>query len=181
MTSHQFRHFLNTMAQEGCMSEMEIARWMGRANLAHNAAYDHVNPLVRAKRIRERVLKGQARGPIAEAVASIRDPARREEFVASSHHAAHVTDLGLCVHPWDAMPWTEFGGCETCSELRIVKGDKQARDRTSKTLGQTERLIDLAASEADDGTYGADNWLEAQRTSAEGLRRVMAVHDDSNI
>src|SRR5713226_5487545 len=41
--SHQFRHWLNTMAQSGGLSEMDIARWMGR-DIGQNAAYDHTTP-----------------------------------------------------------------------------------------------------------------------------------------
>ena len=181
VTSHQFRHLLNTLAQEGGMSQMDIARWMGRAQLAQNAAYDHVSPLVRAQRIRERTAAGGAIGPVAEMAAEIRDPVRREEFIASNHQAAHETDLGLCVHPWDAMPCAELGACEGCGELRVIKGEAVARGRACETLARTERLLAIAAAEEDDDTYGADNWREAQRASAAGLRRIIAVHDDQGI
>ena len=181
MTSHQFRHLLNTLAQEGGLSQIDIARWMGRVSVAQNATYNHVSPLVRAQRIRERTAAGEAIGPVADAAAAIRDPVRREEFIASNHQAAHETDLGLCVHPWDALPCAELGACEGCEELRIVKGDAAARGRACETLARTDRLIAIAAAEAEDDTYGADNWMIAQQASADGLRRIIAIHDDDGI
>jgi hypothetical protein len=181
VTTHGFRHLLNTLAHEGSMSSMEIARWMGRANPSQNAAYDHVSPVVRAQRLRDRILIGQAKGPVAEAALAIADPVRREEFIASANHAAHVTDLGYCVHPWDVMPCPEAGSCAGCADHRLIKGDGEARDRAASTLEQTEALLAIAETEDRDGTCGADNWLEAQRTSAIALRRVIAVHDDPTI
>ncbi len=43
MNTHQFRHWLNTLAQAGGMSQLEIARWSGRKDVRQNAAYDHVS------------------------------------------------------------------------------------------------------------------------------------------
>jgi hypothetical protein len=41
ITTHQFRHYLNTVAQMGGLSQLDIAKWSGRANVAQNAVYDH--------------------------------------------------------------------------------------------------------------------------------------------
>jgi hypothetical protein len=31
ITTHQFRHYLNTLAQSGCMSQLDVAKWSGRS------------------------------------------------------------------------------------------------------------------------------------------------------
>ena len=38
---HQLRHWLNTLCQEGEMSQLDIALWSGRGKVGHNSAYDH--------------------------------------------------------------------------------------------------------------------------------------------
>ena len=116
ITSHQFRHWLNTLAQEGGLSQLEIARWMGRRKVGQNADYDHVTPLQRARRIQERLASGKASGPVAEQVRRIRDPVRRAEFVGSLTNTAHPTDLGICLHDWTALPCELHGACATCRE-----------------------------------------------------------------
>lgn len=181
LNSHQFRHLLNTLAAEGSVSEMEIARWMGRANIVQNAAYQHVTPIVRAESLRERLRSGAATGPVADQVAAISEPKRREEFIASTTATAHVTDLGFCVHPWDALPCADHGACASCSEHRIVKGDPTSRERAAADLEQTETIIAIARTEDEDGTWGADNWLAAHETTADALRRIVAVHDDDQV
>ena len=39
VSSHQFRHLLNTMAQRGGLTQAEIARWSGRADMSQNRVY----------------------------------------------------------------------------------------------------------------------------------------------
>ena len=181
LNSHQFRHLLNTLAAEGSVSEMEIARWMGRTNIAQNTAYQHVTPIVRAEALRERLRSGAATGPVAEKAAAIREPKRREEFIVSTTTTAHVTDLGFCVHPWDALPCADHGACASCSEHRFAKGDPASRERASADLEQTRAIIEMARAEHEDGTWGADNWLAAHETTADALRRIVAVHDDAEV
>lgn len=44
LTSHQVRHYLNTLAQANGASQIDIAMWSGRADVGQNKAYDHVTP-----------------------------------------------------------------------------------------------------------------------------------------
>jgi hypothetical protein len=50
--SHQIRHFLNNAAQEGRLSQLDIARWSGRKDVSQNVVYDHTGgmPLARTMR-----------------------------------------------------------------------------------------------------------------------------------
>lgn len=41
VTTHQFRHYLNTLAQAGGMSQLDIAKWSGRKDVRQNRHYDH--------------------------------------------------------------------------------------------------------------------------------------------
>ena len=43
LTSHQPRHFLNTIAQRGGLSQLQIAKWSGRADVKQNRTYNHVS------------------------------------------------------------------------------------------------------------------------------------------
>lgn len=80
VTTHQFRHWLNTLAQEGGMSQMEIARWSGRKDVAQNDFYDHVPGAKLAAKARELIAAGSIRGPLATAY-SRRPPRDRKNFL----------------------------------------------------------------------------------------------------
>ena len=79
LRSHAVRHYLNTLAQEGGVSQLDIARWSGRKNLHQNSTYDHMSGTALAKKARE-VLKTEAMmGPVVETFKRL-PPVEREEF-----------------------------------------------------------------------------------------------------
>ena len=43
LNSHQARHLLNTFAQRGGLSQLEIAKWSGRADQKQNRTYNHMS------------------------------------------------------------------------------------------------------------------------------------------
>ncbi len=42
-------------------------------------------------------------------------------------------------------------------------------------------MLGAAEAETREGTYGASNWVEHNRKLVEGLRRIVAVHEDASI
>ena len=180
MNSHQFRHWLNTLANEGGMSDLELARWSGRKDVAQNAAYDHVSGAQLAKRVRSLLKTGDIRGPISQAHDSL-PPQDRKRFREAQIATAHVTDIGMCVHDWSLTPCPKHGACASCDEHMVDKGNTAQREETERLLDETEFLLARAREEAADGTYGAPRWVEAHERMAQRLKAIMTVHNDPSI
>lgn len=180
VTSHQFRHWLNTLAQEGGLSQHEIARWMGRRRIDQNSAYDHVTGRQLARKVFEKINGGQAEGPIARTAARL-DPIRRQEFMASRVHTAHVTDIGICIFDWSMMPCPKHEACATCDEHLIEKGNSKQKEAAELLRVETAALIAIADAEQDDGTYGVDNWLLHHKRTLARLDQILAIHNDLSI
>lgn len=181
MKPHQLRHLMTTLADEGGLSELDQARWAGRADLTHNKSYHHTPARDLARQVRRRMMDGETLGPVAEALLQIRDPVRREEFVLSTARTAHVTDKGICVHDWEGSPCPRHGCCEDCWELRIVKGDEKDLSAAKQCRTETLAQLELAEREKGEGTYGADRWEAAHRRSLERLDKIIAIHEDLDI
>jgi len=180
VTSHQFRHWLNTLQQQGGMSQMEIARWSGRKDVGQNAAYNHVSPAYRAEQARKMMEAGKVKGPAAEIYKGL-PLARREEFARAHFVTAHTTDLGMCVRDWSYAPCTEHGACAGCAEHLINKGDAAQKERADVMLAQTLELLGKAEAEAQEETYGASNYAGHHRRTAAALRLILDVHADPGI
>lgn len=180
MNSHQFRHWLNTLAQEGGMSQMEIARWSGRKDVSQNAAYDHVSGAQLAKRVRSLVESGNIRGPIAEAHEKL-PPADRKRFLDAQIATAHITDIGMCLHDWSLVPCATHGACAECKEHVVVKGDERQREEAARLLEETTFLLAKAEAEAGDETYGASRWVATHQRMVAGLEAIVSVHEDTAI
>lgn len=179
-TSHAFRHWLNTLALEGGLSDVELARWMGR-KMSQNGPYDHRSPVQRAMQLGNKLRAGESLGPVAEATLRIRDPIRREEFISSLHGTAHITDLGMCVHPWDTLPCEKHGACFDCAELRIVKGDSQALSHASDQLKRTQAELAAAQAEQSDGGVIAGRWVDAHKRAIGALEKILSIHNDLSV
>ncbi|WP_155625642.1 hypothetical protein [Burkholderia pseudomultivorans] len=181
VTTHQFRHWLNTLAHEGGLSQIEISRWMGRRRVAENAAYDHQTGFELADRIRGRLGRGEVQGPVGTTVHRIREPVRREEFVRSMIASAHVTDIGMCIRDLSALPCDHHRSCMTCTDHLIEKGNAAQRTRAESLLSESQQILALAEDECADESYGASNWVEHHKLVVRRAAAVLDLHSDDGI
>lgn len=180
VTTHQFRHWLNTLQQRGGMSQMEIARWSGRKDMGQNAAYDHRSGVEMAAVAREMMAAGKVHGSVSKLHDRL-PPVHREAFRDAVFTTAHKTDLGMCANDYSLVPCTEHGGCAGCSEHLVIKGDVAQRARAERLLGEKGALLAHAEAEANEGTYGASNHVAHLRRSCDALTGMLAVHADCTI
>ncbi|TPG55488.1 hypothetical protein EAH89_14655 [Roseomonas nepalensis] len=180
MRSHQFRHWLNTLAQQGGMGQMEIARWSGRKDVGQNAAYDHTSGFELAERARAHLAGGKLVGPIAR-VHDRLPLADRKAFRDSQLATAHTTDLGMCTNDWSLAPCMEHGSCAACPQHLLVKGDAVRRARAEVLLEEHEFLLAGAEAEAGEETYGANNFVAHHKRMRDALRSALEVHGDNAV
>ncbi|MBU3625858.1 integrase [Polynucleobacter sp. JS-Safj-400b-B2] len=178
VSTHQFRHYLNTLAQAGGMSQLDIAKWSGRKDVRQNAAYDHVSSKEMVQIIRGAIGdQVKAHGPLAHLQGKSLIP--RDEFARLVIPTAHVTDLGFCIHDYTMAPCEIHRDCINCQEMVCVKGDRVAERNIKAALDESLRLLkdaDLAASE---GAYGAGRWLEHHRGNHERLLQLDEILSNS--
>jgi len=178
--SHQIRHFLNNLAQEGRLPQLDIARWSGRKDVAQNFVYDHTGGVPLARTMRELLKTDDMQGPVADTFQKL-PPVEREKFLKSRLATVHMTDIGACIQDWSLAPCPNHGSCAGCSDHLVIKGDAKQRVRAERLLKDYEPMVTAAENEAREGTYGASNWVEHNRKLVDGLKRVIAVHDNASI
>jgi hypothetical protein len=174
-TTHQIRHYLNTLAQLGRLSQLDIAVWSGRSKVSENNVYDHVSGRDVLAMVRAAVGEpSQAKGPLARlnGVKLL----ERSEFARLKVPTAHTTDFGYCIHDYSMLPCQAHQDCLNCDEHLCVKGDPEKEGRLNDLIRETKQL--LAKAEADQGLQfaGAHRWVEAQTRTlarAEELKRIM--------
>lgn len=179
LTSHQFRHYLNTLAQAGGLSQLDIAKWSGRRDIRQNEAYDHVTPGQILQKIRDAVGGDQMFGPLAELPKKLL--IRRDEFARLVIPTAHTTDFGYCVHDYTASPCRLHMDCIHCQDLVCVKGDTEKAAMLRQRLEEAKRLVHKAEAAAGDGYSGSDRWLDHHRTAVDRLSQLCAILDDPKI
>lgn len=176
--SHQFRHYLNTLAHGGGMSELDIAKWSGRKDIRQNAAYNHVSDRdvqARLTELRESALPATA-GPTTKEVRISILP--REKMKELNLQAGHTTDFGYCSHDFAMSPCQIHMDCINCNEQICVKGDRQGELNARATREETSELLAAARAADADGVYGASQWVKHQELTLERVRQLIGILDN---
>ncbi len=179
VTTHQFRHYLNTLAQAGGLSQLDIAKWSGRKDIRQNEAYDHVTPGQMLQKIRDAVGGDQLFGPLAELPKKVL--IRRDEFARLVVPTAHTTDLGYCVHDYTASPCQLHMDCIHCRDLVCVKGDTEKETLLRRRLDEAKGLMERAQTATSEGYSGSDRWLDHHRTTVDRLAQLCSIMDDPRV
>lgn len=179
ITSHQFRHFLNTLAQEGDLGQLVIAKWSGRVNIGQNRAYNHVP----AYKILDKVKKidgyDKLSGPLEKV--KKKEPVTLEDLNAIGESVAHITEFGFCVHDFSMVPCQKHRDCLNCTEQVCIKGDKEKLKRLIVQQKYIEEEYEKAAKGIENGFNGADRWYEHQKLSLARINELIELLESKNI
>ena len=177
ITPHQLRHYMTTLANEGNLSQLDIARWAGRKDVRHNAFYDHetADSLVS----KARALGGDMLGsPIA---ATPQRPVTPRQLIEGNLAGVHLTRYGACLHDFAMSPCPMYRDCLNCVEHACVKGDGRAERALRDRLAVMERAVAAAEEAAAIGEGNSEIWLSRKRIELARLRELVALIDDATI
>lgn len=135
-TSHQFRHTMNTLLDEGGLSDLLQTEWFGRSNPRDTKAYQHTSPEKKALMLREDIKNGTVGGKLAEQIKLM--PINHQDAILKARiKAVHDVGTGLCVHNFSQMPCERHLQCSAdCKDYVWVKDD-------SKRIEEVKRLFSL--------------------------------------
>jgi hypothetical protein len=180
ITTHQFRHFLNTIAQMGGLSQLDIAKWSGRVDVRQNAVYDHVSSDEMLIKIREAVGDNSLMfGPLG--AAPDRRLISRDDFAQLKVPTAHVTELGFCIHDFTMTPCEIHRDCINCEELVCIKGSDAKTANIKRQLDDARLLLERAEIAQLEGEYGADRWAVHHGETIERLNQLCTILEDPSV
>ena len=173
ITTHQFRHYLNTLAYKGGLSQLDIAKWSGRENINQNKAYNHTTATEMLEKIR--------RSNNCNHITVPNMPVTRESFEEIKPPIAHTTESGFCLHDFTMLPCQSHLDHITCTEHAYIKGDKARNERVRKCLVDAEKQNTLAENAINEKEALADRWMEHNRIVLSLLRQLVSLLDDPKL
>lgn len=180
LTSHQFRHYLNTLAQMGGLSQLDIAKWSGRAKVTQNAVYDHQSDRDVLAKVRAAIGdENKMFGPLAHAPKNTL--ITRDQFATLRVLTAHTTDFGYCVHDFTMLPCQTHRDCLNCDEQVCIKGDAVREHAIRTYQKETRALLDNAKEAVKDGEFVANRWVTHQSLTLQRLDQLCAILDDPTV
>jgi hypothetical protein len=175
VTSHQFRHWLNYIADKGGLPVDLQTRWLGRENPRDTEAYRHATVDERLAWVKEGVRNGQLSGVKADAFFEL-PRSKRDVFLEAEIQAVHVTAFGLCLHDFAVAPCQYHLNCvRGCPDYLRTKGSSSERAHLVQIQLATERALTSAQGRGD----VAQAWLNHYEQTIIGIRQALAVDEDA--
>lgn len=179
MTSHQPRHLLNTIAQHGGLSQLQIAKWSGRAEAKQNRTYNHMSEYEMVALAEGLDTSLTLFGPSGDVATHI--PVTIQEFNTMEKGAVHVTEFGVCVHDFTMSPCEKYRDCLNCAEQVCIKGEAGKLERIKKRLAEVEAQYLAAKQAIEDGLAGADRWCEYHENTLGRLRELVVILENPEL
>jgi hypothetical protein len=176
ITSHQFRHWLNYIADKGGLPVELQSRWMGREYSRDTDAYRHATVDERLEWVKAGIREGRLAGPKANMYFEL-PPAERNRYLDGDVQAVHFTALGLCLHDFAVAPCPYHLNCvRGCADYLRVKGSKTERRHLVQIQESTEWALASAKTYAT-GPNGriAEPWIRHCEETLEGVRAALAI------
>lgn len=192
LTSHQPRHWRNTIYHLTGMSDVQQALALGRKRLDQNVYYQHtsieentaahheflafnsyherldfLHTAIRDKRIHGALTDSY------HALLSDKGTTTAEAFLTVHATALHVTPFGGCIHDFSQAPCPKHLQCwNGCSHLHLM-GTPSERVNLEKQAKNLTKAISIMR-DAGTGEAGSDVWLADQEDKLNNLKSVLA-------
>ncbi len=199
LTTHQFRHWLNTKLKLAGEEDWLIAKWSGRADIEQNKAYDGRTQEQKSRLTKRigHVANGEGVMTVAQAnqflspytsespppaivLHDLGLPVSLKSLGINRSGVAQFTGLGYCVHNYAESPCVKNGDCAVCSDHECLKG----MPNTLEELKNLEKLyveqLEDAKLKVGESVFGADRWVTALGFRLSKIKTIITMMEDPN-
>jgi integrase len=178
LTTHQFRHWLNDLADKGGLPVEVLTRWMGRNDARDTQDYRHATVDERLAWLKENIREGTVAGFMADVYYAL-PTIERDEFLNGQIQAVHVTPLGICVHDFAIEPCPYHLNClRGCHHYLRTKGDERERANLIRVQEITVQALAQAREQAaSERPALADAWVRHHEDTLQGIAAALAVEE----
>lgn len=183
-TSHDIRHWLNTIYQNGGLSQDQIALVFNRKFNKQNATYDQTSMVVRTDRLRQQLREKLIIGDVAEAYHRIADYSREEaeDYLLAATRMFNPMPHGVCMLSWATTPCPHHLSCFSCDDekpcehLVIDPDNQETTAELTRMQRESQILIEAIESQGVTDSPTLDHSKRIYRNISAVIDRVNNVH-----
>ena len=186
ITTHQFRHLLNTLAQLKALPQELIAFWSGRKSIKQNDVYNHISQdayIEAYTNIEDKVAQIPQTGYLDKKIKKIihLNPINYDEALKIELGSIHITQYGICRHDYSLTPCPKDKDCGNCSEFSVMKGNEAHLTKANQQVQLLSKALLDAKQAEKDGHPGARKWIELNEPKHERWKNIKAFLEDESI
>ena len=185
-TTHDIRHWLNTIYQNGGLTEDQLALIFNRKYKKQNATYDQTGSKVRTDRLKKAVRDKVAVGQVAESYSLLAEFSREEaeDYLQAVLRMVNPMPHGVCTLDWSTAPCPHHLSCFSCNDEKpcehlIVEPEHES---TAKELERMQRESDLIvaaiASQGVDDSPTLDHFKRISRNVGVMLDQIRHISSE---
>jgi len=176
ITSHQFRHWLNDLADKGGLPIELLTRWMGREYAYDTEAYRHASVDERLAWVKQSIQEEKLSGTMADVYFELPE-FEREAFLSGQIQAVHFTPMGICIHDFAIEPCPYHLNCvRGCPDYLRTKGNQQERKHLLQVREHTQQALIYARQQVVEGERNAAAaWVTHHEATLRGVEAALAV------
>ena len=163
VTTHAFRHELNTEMNRAGLSQFLIDAFSGRTTMGsvynHETIEErtqrvaHYHPKTKHSNTAQRLEKIKTNQPLN--LSDVRDLHEGDKDLV-----IHQTHVGICVHNFASDPCPKMGACLTCGKLGCVKGDDVKLANLKEERKDLKCRYDKVRDAQSRDIFGASEWAK---------------------
>ncbi len=182
MSSHQFRHWINDVADKGGLPTDTLTRWMGRDNPRDTEAYKHATMEERLRWVKEGIQSEKFHGTMADVYFELPE-GERDVFLDGQIQAVHFSPMGLCLHDFAVEPCPYHLNCVCgCPDYLRTKGHQREHQYLLDVQRNTEKaLINAQQATAQTGSEIAEAWVAHHKKTLLGIQQALSVDNDESL
>lgn len=182
-TSHDVRHWLNTIYQNGGLTEDQIALIFNRKHKQQNAVYDQTSNKERASRmkqaIRDRIAIGRATETYSVIAEFSRDDA--EDYLEAVVRMVNPMPHGVCMLDWSAAPCPHHLSCFSCESegpcehLIVDPGNNDHVHEMERISREADLSVDAIKAQGMGGSRQIDHFKRVHKNVNIMLNQILMV------
>ncbi|MGI8467809.1 MAG: hypothetical protein ACR2N3_05085 [Pyrinomonadaceae bacterium] len=179
--SHQFRHWINTIANKGGLPMELLSRWMGRDNLKDTQAYIHLTQEEKIEWVKKGIRDDITKEVLNEVYFSLPDE-ERDIFLDGQIQAVHFTHLGVCTHDFAVSPCEYHLNCvRGCPDYLRNKDEIAERQQLIQIKGLTKTAMKSSEIAEKDGNGSlAPAWIKQHEETISGINKALEIDNNSD-
>jgi integrase len=173
-SSHDFRHTINTLLNDGGMSDFVQTKWFGRRYANDTKAYQHTSREKRALIYQEKIREGKIGGAIADNYVQL--PIEyKEAYLRAKISGVHELGTGMCTRNLSQAPCPNHLECHAkCSDFSWEKDDDSKKAGVVRAFEVEVVQYENALAKSQSSRPGESNqWMAHSKKKIETLTAML--------
>lgn len=187
-TNHDIRHWLNTLYQNGGLTDDQVALMFNRKYKSQNAVYDQTSNKVRTERLKNSIRERKALGQITETYHRIAEYSRdeAEAYLQAVTRMVNPMPHGVCTLSWSTNPCPHHLSCFGCDEggpcehLEVDTNNQGHIDEITRLAREQDLKISAIEDQGVESSPQLDHAKRVRANVNTFLKRIDAVLIEDN-